>query len=109
MKEEYLNSIDSFIEAIKNEEFVEGHEVLEDDWRELKGKPETLEESKILKGLINGSTALALKNMGKEKGAYTVWATFEKYRPLIKSEICKNSKKYEEAEQLLDEKYNLYM
>lgn len=109
MKDENLNSIDAFLEAVKNEEFVEGHEVLEDDWRKLKINADTLEESKILKGLINGSTALALKNLGKEKGAYTVWATFEKYRPLIKSEICKNSEKYKEAEKLLDEKYNLYM
>ena len=109
MKEKYLNSIDTFMEALKKEEFVEGHEVLEDEWRKLKSNPETLEESKILKGLINGSTALALKNLGKEKGAYTVWATFEKYRPLIKSEICKNSEKYKNAEKLLDEKYNLYM
>ena len=104
-----MNSIDAFIEAVKNEEFVEGHEVLEDEWRKLKNNPDTLEESKILKGLINGSTALALKYLGKEKGAYTVWETFEKYRPLIKSEICKNSEKYKDAEKLLDEKYNLYM
>ncbi len=104
-----MNSIDGFIEAVNNEEFVEGHEVLEDDWKKLKSNPGTIEESKILKGLINGSTALALKNLGKEKGAYTVWATFEKYRPLIGSLSCENSEKYKEAEKLLDQKYKLYM
>ena len=43
-------------------------EPLEDKWRALKKDPQTLEESQILKGLINGSTALALKTMGKELG-----------------------------------------
>jgi len=104
-----LNSIDKFLKVVANDEFVEGHEVLEDRWRELKKSAKTLDESKILKGLINGSTALALKNLGKEKGAKTVWATFEKYRPLIDSKTCDNSAKYKLAEGLLDEKYKLYM
>jgi len=104
-----LKSIDKFLEVVTVNDFVEGHEVLEDDWRALKNNPETLNESKILKGLINGSTALALKNLGKEKGAKTVWATFEKYRPLIDNIVCDDSKKYKLAEQLLDKKYKLYM
>ncbi|NOX16165.1 MAG: DUF309 domain-containing protein [Epsilonproteobacteria bacterium] len=104
-----MEGIDKFLEVVEKDEFVEGHEVLEDKWRELKKNPNTLNESKILKGLINGSTALALKNLGKEKGAKTVWDTFEKYRPLIHSEICKNSSDYKLAEKLLDEKYKLYM
>ncbi|MCF6172780.1 MAG: DUF309 domain-containing protein [Campylobacteraceae bacterium] len=104
-----MQDIEKFLEVVKQDDFVEGHEVLEDRWKELKKNPETLNESKILKGLINGSTALALKNLGKEKGAKTVWGTFEKYRPLIDSEICKNTKKYKLAEKLLDEKYKIYM
>jgi len=104
-----MSDVDKFLEAVGNNNFVDGHEVLEDRWRELKKSPETLNESKISKGLINGSTALALKLMGKEKGAKTVWATFEKYRPLIHSQICEDSEKYKQAERLLDEKYKLYM
>lgn len=104
-----MKDIKIFLEALSKDEFVEGHEVLEDKWRKLKKDPETLEESKILKGLINGSTALALKVMGKDKGAYTVWDTFEKYRPLIKSQSCEDSKYYKEAEKVLGEKYKQYM
>ncbi len=104
-----MQSIDKFIEAIKSDDFVEGHEVLEDDWKELKKSPDTLDESKILKGLINGSTAIALKLRGKDKGAQTVWATFEKYRPLIEEKSYKNTPKYKEAQRLLDEKKKLYM
>ena len=104
-----MKDIKKFLEAIRKEEFVEGHEVLEDRWRELKKNPETLDESKILKGLINGSTALALKIMGKETGAKTVWSTFEKYRSLIKSQSYANSKYYQKAEKALDDKYKQYM
>ena len=104
-----MNNIDIFLKVVENNEFIEGHEVLEESWRELKKNPETMQESKILKGLINGSTAIALKILGKEKGAKTVWATFEKYRPLINSEICENTPKYKQAQNLLDEKYKIYM
>ncbi len=104
-----LSDIDKFLEAVADDQFVEGHEVLEVRWRELKKDEKTLNESKILKGLINGSTAIALKLFGKEKGAKTVWATFEKYRPLIESETCKDTPKYLEAQKLLDEKFKLYM
>jgi len=104
-----MYKIDKFLEAVKNDKFVEGHEVLEEGWKELKRDPDTLDESKILKGLINGSTAIALKLKGKDKGAQRVWATFEKYKPLIWSVACKNSPKYQEAQKLLDEKYKLYM
>ncbi|MDX1809797.1 MAG: DUF309 domain-containing protein [Sulfurospirillaceae bacterium] len=104
-----MKDIEIFLEVISKDEFVEGHEVLEDKWRKLKKNPQTLEESKILKGLINASTALALKVMGKDKGAQTVWSTFEKYRPLIKSQSCEDSKYYKEAEKALDDKYKQYM
>ncbi len=108
-KGKLLSSIDRFIKAVKNDEFVEGHEVLEDDWKVLKKDHDTLDESKILKGLINGSTAIALKLRGKDNGAQTVWSTFEKYRYLIHSIESSNSAKYKEAEKLLDEKKKLYM
>ncbi|WP_331775328.1 DUF309 domain-containing protein [Sulfurospirillum sp. 1612] len=104
-----MKDIEKFLEAICEEDFVEGHEVLEDRWRELKKNPETLDESKILKGLINGSTALALKIMGKETGAKTVWSTFEKYRPLIQSVPCVDTANYKIAEKMLDDKYQKYM
>ncbi len=104
-----MESIDIFLKVVENDEFVEGHEVLEESWKELKKNPDTLDESKILKGLINGSTAIALKLRGKDKGAQTVWTTFEKYRPLIKATKCKNTEKYKEAEKLLDRKKKLYM
>ncbi len=104
-----MQDIDKFLEAVEENNFIDGHEVLEQRWKELKKDPKTIDESKILKGLINGSTALALKILGKEKGALAVWNTFEKYRVLINTKPCKNTLKYKQAEKLLDEKHKLYM
>ena len=99
--------IDQYIKDIKNEKFVEDHEVLESSWKELK-KTNT-EEANLQKGLINGTTAIALKLKGKEKGAYMVWETYLKYKPLIGSVKSDLSEKYKIAENILEEKYEKYM
>ncbi len=99
--------IDKFIANIENEKFVKAHEVLEESWKELKKKDK--EEANLQKGLINGATAIALKIKGKEKGAYMVWKTYLKYKPLVNSVTSNLSKKYKIAEKLLDEKYQKYM
>jgi len=102
-----LLPIDKFIANIENEKFVKAHEVLEESWKELKKKDK--EEANLQKGLINGATAIALKIKGKEKGAYMVWKTYLKYKPLVNSVTSNLSKKYKIAEKLLDEKYQKYM
>lgn len=100
-----MKALELFIHVVEKEEFVEGHEVLEEMWKEWKNKPEKREESFILKGLINGSTALALYRLGRIEGAKRVWETFEKYRPLIQKIASTHTVKYQEAEALLDKKY----
>jgi predicted metal-dependent hydrolase len=52
-------SIEEFILAVKEERFVEAHELLEDEWRYYK-KTEEKNKAKAIQGLINGATALAL-------------------------------------------------
>ena len=99
--------IDHFIEDVKNERFVEAHEVLESSWKEL--KKTNKEEANLQKGLINATTAIALKLKGKEKGAYMVWETYLKYKPLIGSVKSDLSEKYKIAEKILEEKYDKYM
>jgi len=99
--------IDKFIEDVENERFIEAHEVLEISWKEL--KKSNKEEANLQKGLINGTTAIALKLKGKEKGAYMVWETYLKYKPLIATVKSNLSERYKKAEKLLDEKYQKYM
>jgi hypothetical protein len=99
--------IDKFIEDVKNERFVRAHEMLEESWKEL--KKVSKDEANLQKGLINGTTAIALKLKGKEKGAYMVWETYMKYKPLINTVASDLSEKYKTAAKLLDEKYQIYM
>jgi len=59
-------AIDRFIFAIENSYFVEAHELLEDDWNYYKKQGE-INKALVLKGLINGATALALFHIKKKK------------------------------------------
>ena len=96
-----MRELEEFLHVVSINDFVEGHEVLEDKWREWKKTPSLKEESYILKGLINGSTALALKVMEREKPSQQVWATFLKYSPLIDNINSEFSDMYKSARELL--------
>jgi len=100
-----MEAMQTFMRVVEAEDFVQGHEVLEDLWRAWKNDPLKREESYILKGLINGSTALALIRLGKAEGSLRVWETFAKYRPLIATVPSPYAPLYLKAEQLLDAKY----
>lgn len=95
------SSIDRFIYAIENGYFVEAHELLEDDWNFYK-KQGLIEKSLVLKGLINGATALALYHIKqKPEGYKKVWVAFEKYIPLLDSVDFKEKNRYYEAKEIL--------
>lgn len=96
-----MKELKEFLKVVNNNKFVEGHEVLEDKWKEWKNIPAQREESFILKGLINGSTALALKVMKREKPSQQVWDTFKKYEPLIETIDSEHTPLYKEAQKLL--------
>lgn len=100
-----MEAMETFMRVVEAEEFVQGHEVLEDVWRAWKNNPQTREESYILKGLINGSTALALIRLGRPTSALRVWETYAKYRPLIATVPSPYTPLYLQAQALLDAKY----
>ena len=97
--------IDEFISLILNKQFVEAHEVLEDDWKELKKAGEK-DNAKFIQGLINGTTAIALFYKGRESAFLKVWATFQKYKPLIDTVELDDKEKYIEAIDILEIEYN---
>ncbi len=97
-------ALERFVNVVENEDFVEGHEVLEPAWHAFKKLPESLNDAFILKGLINGATALALAKKGKLDGAKRVWATFEKYAPLINLSSSERTPYYRQAARLLQHK-----
>lgn len=91
-----------YIELVKNNKFIEAHSILEHIWKEK--KKSNPDEAKILKGFINGATALALKIKGKDDGAVRVWGTYEKYEPLIDKIKSENTHIYKEMQKTLLEK-----
>ena len=100
-----MKELKEFLHVVGKDDFVEGHEVLEDKWKEWKKIPSLKEESFILKGLINGSTALALKVKKKDVPAIRVWNTLLKYSPLIDKIDSEYTQLYIEAKELLHLKY----
>ena len=87
-------AIDRFLFAIENDYFVEAHELLEDDWNLYK-KQGQKEKALVLKGLINGATALALFHIKKRPQSYKkVWPAFEKYVPLLDVVDFEEKEKY---------------
>ena len=87
-------AIDRFIFAVENGFYVEAHELLEDDWNLYKKQGEK-EKALVLKGLINGATALALYHIKKRPESYKkVWPAFEKYVPLLDVVDFEEKEKY---------------
>ena len=94
-------AIDRFLFAIENDYFVEAHELLEDDWNLYK-KQGQKEKALVLKGLINGATALALFFIKKKPEGYKkVWPAFLKYIPLLDHIELENKEKFYEAKNIL--------
>jgi predicted metal-dependent hydrolase len=91
-------SIEQFIEAIKEEKFVEAHELLEEEWRYYK-RIEEKSKAKAVQGLINGATALALYKKNRYEAYERVWKVCEKYKNLLEE---LNNKRYYEASDLLE-------
>lgn len=99
-----MKAIDKFIQAIENHEFVEAHELLEEDWKNFK-KLGQRTEAKALQGLINGATALALYHIKKRPEGYKkVWAVFIKYQPMLKEANLKDKDRFFFAQDLLEKK-----
>ena len=94
-------AIDRFIFAVENGYYVEAHELLEDDWNFYKKQGE-LNKALVLKGLINGATALALFHIKKRPESYKkVWPAFEKYVPLLDNVDFEEKEKYYKVKDLL--------
>ena len=97
-------AIDRFIYAVENNFFVEAHELLEDDWNMYKKIGEK-NKALVLKGLINGATALALYFEKKRPAGYEkVWPVFNKYMPLLDEVLLEDKDRFYYAKELLIKK-----
>ena len=99
-------AIDRFIFAVENGYYAEAHELLEDDWRDYK-RDGQLDKARVLKGLINGATALALFHQkNKPHGFKKVWPVFNKYIHLLDNVDFENKDKYFYIKDFLIKKAN---
>jgi hypothetical protein len=97
--------IDGFIDLVKNHQFVEAHEVLEDDWNALK-KEGRKKEAKYLQALINGATSLALFVIKKRVDAgQRVWEVYLRNKYLFDELELYEREKYKYVQTLLEDLY----
>ena len=104
IKGQNMSAIEDFIDAVQGHHFVEAHEILEHDWKDLK-KAGSKDQANILKGLINGTTAIALHVKGKKEQCTKIWSAFDKYKILLDTTEIENKERYIFAKELLEEKY----
>ncbi len=71
--------------------------------REKYKKQGEINKALVLKGLINGATALALYHIKKkEEGYKKVWPVFHKYIPLLDVVELSEKEKFYKAKQILN-------
>lgn len=99
-----MSAINDFIDAVQGHHFVEAHEILEHDWKELK-KAGLKDQANILKGLINGTTSIALFVKGRKEQSAKIWCAFEKYKILLDTTEIEYKERYIYAKELLEEKF----
>ncbi len=78
-------TLQAFIQNLKEEQFAEAHEVMEHQWKIYKKSDHPL--TKLLKGYINGATAFELLRREKREGAERLWTVYEKYLPALQEGI----------------------
>lgn len=99
------SDIDGFIKLVKEADYVEAHEVLEHDWKELK-KQGRKAEAKYLQALINGATALALFYIKKRpEPGQRVWEVYERNKYLFDELELFEAEKYQEVMKVLEQRY----
>jgi len=86
-------------------DFIEAHEVLEDDWNALK-KLGDKKSAKFLQGLINGATSIALHVKGRPEACTKVWGAFERNKYLVDEVALHRKEDYLFAIELLQLQYD---
>ena len=97
-------NIQGFRELIEKHEFIDAHEVLEDDWNALK-KAGDKKTAKFLQALINGATSLALHVKGRPEACSKVWGALQRNKHLVDEVNINNKEDYIYTINLLEDYY----
>lgn len=95
--------LDRFNEIIKANQYKLAHEELESTWKQYK-QAGNVSEALLLKGLINGATALELKRLKRYEASQKAWNTLLKYSYQIEFIEKTKISKYTAALNILREK-----
>lgn len=101
--------LQEIISLLKEEKFVEVHDIFEELWREYKNDKSTREESFILKAFVNASVSIELYKMHRIEHSINVWNTYKKYENLIETLKTKNSLNYKNIKKIIYEKREKYI
>jgi hypothetical protein len=74
-----------FIRDLEEARYYDAHEDMEAYWHTIRRTDHPLKN--LCKGFINGATAFELIRLGRYDAARRVWATHEKYLPLLREGI----------------------
>lgn len=98
-------NIEDFILQIEKGNYVQAHEVLEDDWHDLK-KSGLKDEAKYIQALINGATALALLYIKKRlEPSQRIWEVYLRNKYLFDKIKLYEPAKYQYVQNLLETLY----
>jgi hypothetical protein len=101
--------LEDIILLLKEEKFVQAHDVLEELWREYKNQESTREESFILKAFVNASVSIELYNMQRFEHSNNVWNTYLKYENLIDDLKSINNINYKKIKEIIYKKREKYI
>jgi len=101
--------LEDIILLLKEEKFVEAHDVLEELWRQYKNQESTREESFILKAFVNASVSIELYNMQRFEHSNNVWNTYLKYENLIDDLKSINNINYKKIKEIIYKKREKYI
>ncbi|MBU0923443.1 DUF309 domain-containing protein [bacterium] len=101
--------LEDIILLLKEEKFVQAHDVLEELWREYKNQESTRKESFILKAFVNASVSIELYNMQRFEHSNNVWNTYLKYENLIDDLKSINNINYKKIKEIIYKKREKYI
>ena len=101
--------LEEIILLLKEEKFVQVHDIFEELWREYKNCENTREESFILKAFVNASVSIELYNMQRFEHSLNVWNTYLKYENLMDKIESVNSKNYKKIKEIIYKKREKYI
>ena len=103
MNENLEGALEMYIKLLKEEEYFEAHEVLEEAWHPLRLKEDPL--ANLVKGFINGAIAFEhikrnKKNMSRK--AQKVLASYERYKDQVEINTI-HQKLFREAKEIVED------